>query len=276
MPPLERHHIAQLSARLADVADPADPQALLGLLRLLFETGRRDLPLGRLFEGHVDALQIVTRYGSSDQAVAARQAARAGAVFGVWNADLHGDPLRWDGERIAGGKAFASGAGVISHALVSVDAEAGRQLLLIDLECTPPAIDRTWWRVTGMQRSETHIVRWSDQVLPPASLVGKPGDYVREPWFSGGALRFTAVQAGGIAALVDHVRDHLSAHDRADDPQQAARLAGLYRAAQGACDAVACAALHWDEENTAATLAYVASARVAVYEAGERALSTLR
>jgi len=124
-----------------------------------------------------------------------------------------------------------------------------------------------------MQRSETHIVRWSGQDLGPEARIGDPGDYIREPWFSGGALRFAAVQAGGIAALVDQVRDHLVTQNRATDPHQRRRLAALYRAAQGAADAVATAALRWVDEDVTATLAYVAAARVAVYEAGEEALT---
>jgi len=268
-----RQDIVELTPSLADLADPVDADARLALLRLLYAICRRDLPLGRLCEGHVDALQIIARYGTAAQAVSARQSAAAGAAFGVWNADLAGSPLRWADGQLTGGKAFASGAGVLSHALVSVDVEAGRQLLLLDLERTPPQIDRTWWRVTGMQRSETHIVCWSGQDLGPEARIGDPGDYIREPWFSGGALRFAAVQAGGIAASVDQVRDHLVTQDRSTDPHQRRRLAALYRAAQGAADAVATAALRWVDEDVTATLAYVAAARVAVYEAGEEALT---
>lgn len=272
-PPLERCQIAQLTGKLADLGDPSGPEDRLALLRLLYATGRRDLPLGRLFEGHVDALQIIKRYGTPQQAAATRDAASAGAAFGVWNADLAGDPLRLSGNRLDGAKAFASGAGILSHALVSVDADGGRQLLLVDLEDTPPQVDRSWWRVTGMQRSETHIVRWSDQLVHDAARIGSADDYVREPWFSGGALRFAAVQAGGVAALLDHVRDHLTAHDRAGDPHQKTRLAGLYHAAQSAADAVARAALRWSDTDVSATLAHVAAARVAVYQAGEQALT---
>jgi hypothetical protein len=273
MPPLQRADVAALTPSLADFGDPGNPAALLELLRTLYAVGRRDLPLGRLFEGHVDALQIVSRYGSSQQVSAARAAARRGAVFGVWNADKQDDPLRWQQGHLAGAKAFASGAGILTHALVSVDKEGARQLLLLDLEPTPPTIDTSWWRVTGMQRSQTHIVTWASQPLPVETLIGSPGDYVREPWFSGGALRFAAVQAGGIAAIVDQVRDHLVAQDRHANPHQGARLAALYRTAQAAADAVATAARHWDEGAPDTTIAYVAAARVAVYDAGEQALA---
>ncbi|PXA89271.1 acyl-CoA dehydrogenase, partial [Nostoc sp. 3335mG] len=220
--------IVALSAELAGPGDPPDTPAMLALLRLLFRVGRDDLPLGRLFEGHVDACQIVTRYGDAAQAAALAATLRDGGTLGVWNADLPGDPLRLDGDRMFGGKSFASGAGLLSHALVSVDEGGGRQLLLIDLAAQPPAIDRSFWKVVGMQRSETHIVRWDGTAITERNRIGRPGDYVREPWFSGGALRFAAVQAGGIAALVDGVRDHLGKIDRAGDPHQSGRLARLF------------------------------------------------
>ncbi|WP_174286689.1 acyl-CoA dehydrogenase [Sphingomonas bacterium] len=265
-----RHEIARRSAELVSLADPVDAVALLAVLRLLHGTGRHDLPLGRLFEGHVDALQIVSRCGSPAQIAVLADIVAAGAALGVWNADLPGEPLQLDGLRLTGGKSFASGAGILSHALVTVDGDGGRQLILIDLARTPPRVDRDFWRVVGMQRSATHIVHW-DANIEAGDLIGAPGDYVREPWFSGGALRFASVQAGGIAALVDRTRDHLVATGRAADPHQSGRLAALYGVAEGAAGAIRTAAAGWfgpDQER----LSLVAAARVAVYEAGGRAL----
>lgn len=271
-PPLMRADVTATALEVAGAADPASPNALLELLRRLYAVGRRDLPLGRVLEGHLDALQIVTRYGTPAQADRAAAAARAGRVFGVWNADRPDAPATLDADRLSGGKAFASGAGLVTDALVTVDADGGRQLLLVDLAVAPPAIDRSWWRVTGMSRSETHLVAWSGQTLPADAWIGAPGDYVRQPWFSGGALRFAAVQAGGIAALVDGARDHLIAVGRSDDPVQRGRLADLHGAAQAAADAVRRAALGWSVEDGPGTIARVAAARVAVYRAGEEAL----
>jgi hypothetical protein len=272
-PPLTREQVASLTSRLKRLNDPADGEAVLSLVRLLHEVGRRDLPLGRVFEGHVDALQIVMRYGSAAQAERIAGIARAGGVLGVWNADRTGDPTRLEDGRLTGAKAFASGAGLLSHALVTIDEAGGRQLLIIDLEQHLPELDTGWWRVSGMQRSETHVARWRGVGVDDAMRIGEPGDYVREPWFSGGAIRFAAVQAGGIAAVVDRTRDHLVAQQRDGDPHQRARLADLYCAAQSAADAVARAARHWSPEDVPRTLAYVAAARAAVYSAGETVLT---
>ena len=263
--------IAARSKALASLGDPGDGDALLHLLRLLYATGREDLPLGRLFEGHVDALQIIARFGGDEARSTITKAVADGAGIGVWNADLAGEPLRIVDGRLRGGKSFASGAGILSHALVTVDTDAGRQLVLLDLASTPPAIDRGFWHVIGMRRSETHIVRWDGAPVLPGDLIGGPGDYVREPWFSGGALRFAAVQAGGIAALVDQTRDHLVATRRAGDPHQSGRLASLYGLAEAAAAAVRTAANGWFADD-AARLPLVAAARAAVYEAGGKAI----
>ena len=129
-----RRDLAAAAADLPAPGDPSSVDALLALLRRLYAVGRRDLPLGRLLEGHVDAVQIVARYGSDAQAVALREALGRGALLGVWNADLPGAPLRLEDDRLQGGKSFASGAGVLTHALVTADTPAGgRQLLLLDL-----------------------------------------------------------------------------------------------------------------------------------------------
>ena len=51
--------LAALTRALPSPADPHHAASLLALLRRLYDVGREDLPLGRLFEGHVDAAQIV-------------------------------------------------------------------------------------------------------------------------------------------------------------------------------------------------------------------------
>ncbi|WP_343525967.1 acyl-CoA dehydrogenase [Sphingomonas sp.] len=266
-----RARIRSLSGELQGYDDPRDAATLLALLRLLYRVGREDLPLGRLFEGHVDAIQIVMRYGTKAQRARLMDAVRAGAALGVWNADLPGDPLSMADGRLNGGKSFASGAGLLSHALVTIERDGGRQLLLLDLAAQPPMIDRDVWRVVGMQRSETHVVHWNNVPVEAEALIGSPGDYIREPWFSGGALRFAAVQAGGVARLVDEVRDHLVAAGRAGDPHQAGRLARLHALAEDAAAAVRRAADGWFGDETA-RLPLVAAARAAVYAAGSEAL----
>ena len=264
--------IADAQAGITDYHDPGTSFDLLALLARLYAIGRRDLALGRLVEGHVDALQIIGRCASPPVAAAMHAAARAGATFGVWNADLSGEPLRFDQGRLSGAKAYASGAGILSHALVTADCDGGRQLLLIDLGETPPAIDRDHWDVIGMRRSHTHRVRWTDAPIAADQRIGRANDYAREPWFSGGALRFVAVHAGGVAALFDHVRNHLIASRRADDVMQTARLAQLFDCADLAAAAVRRTGAGWFDQADSERLPRVAATRLQVATLADRAI----
>ena len=273
MATLLREAIAAAGWRDRPAGDPANADTYVALLRVLYEAGRRDLPLGRLLEGHVDAVQIALRYGDEEQRSALRAAVAGGAMAGVWNAGLPGEPLRLDEGLLSGGKSYASGAGVLTHALVTADTAEGPQLLLLDLARVSPAIDRDWWRVTGMQRSETHRVRWSTASIEPGDAIGRPGDYAREPWFGGGALRFVAVHAGGVAGLFDRVRAHLVEAGRADDPFQAARLAELFTLADAAAAVVRRTARLWFGEGEEARLSRGAAARMHVADLAERALA---
>ncbi len=259
-----------------DREPPRDPETAadyLALLTALYETGRRDLPLGRLLEGHVDAVQIIQRYGSAEQVAKLRAALSDGAMLGVWNAALPNTPLLLRDGRLEGGKSYASGAGVLTHALVTAEDDGGAQLLLLDLTLTALAIDRDWWRVTGMQRSETHQVRWSQAEVAADDRIGAPDSYAREPFFSGGALRFVAVHAGGVAGLCDQTRDHLVHTQRAAEPFQTARLAELYALAETAAAVVRNAADRWFEEDGEARLARVTAARLTVADAATRAIA---
>lgn len=269
--PRQMHHkLELLHTALPFSGDPSTADDLLALLRLLYGVARADLPLARLFEGHVDALQIITRYADRDTALDAATMAAGGKVFGVWNAALTNAPLHMADNRLWGGKSFASGAGIIDYAVVGADTPQGNRLVLIDLAASHPFIDRDWWDVRGMQRSQSHIVRWDGADSASFRCVGLPGDYAREPFFSGGALRFVACHAGGVAGVLDRVRDHLIATQRAGDPHQSARLAELYIDAVSAAAAVRHAAKAWGSPGY---VDYVAAARTAVAACAERAIT---
>jgi alkylation response protein AidB-like acyl-CoA dehydrogenase len=59
----------------------------LPLGEVLRSIGWGSLPLGRLFEGHVNALELVLRYGNQQRIELVAEEARAGKLFGVWNTD---------------------------------------------------------------------------------------------------------------------------------------------------------------------------------------------
>src|SRR5277367_6047755 len=59
----------------------------LSLSEVLRSIGSGSLPLGRLFEGHVNALELVLRYGNDRRVQLVAEEAQAGKLFGVWNTD---------------------------------------------------------------------------------------------------------------------------------------------------------------------------------------------
>ncbi len=60
--------------------------------------------------------------------------------------------------------------------------------------------------------------------LRAGAAVGVPGDYLRQPDFSAGAWRGSAVSLGGLEALVGEFRGQLAGRGRDGDPHQRARV----------------------------------------------------
>src|SRR5665213_287254 len=62
----------------------ATTELLVSLLTLI---GSGNLAVGRLFEAHVNALQLIGRYGTSAQRTAAREDAARGDLHALWVTD---------------------------------------------------------------------------------------------------------------------------------------------------------------------------------------------
>lgn len=204
-------------------APPLEPEEIGTLLRLLADIGRGDLNVGRIFEGHVNTLLLVRAYGTAAQVARFDALAEAGEVFGVWNTDLPADPLRVEEGRLQGSKNFASGVDGLGHAIVTVTQDGARRMLAVPLKDLP--VDRSWWKPLGMRASGSHLVDFSDLPIRPDWWLGGSDDYVRQPWFSAGAMRFAAVQTGGMHAVLDTMVRHLRDTGRADAPYQLHRIA---------------------------------------------------
>ncbi|MCJ2124004.1 acyl-CoA dehydrogenase family protein [Methylobacterium sp. J-077] len=242
---------------------------LAAVLRLV---GYGSLALGRLYEGHVNALQLVARYGDAGQRARLFTDALDGHLFGVWNTDSPGDCLRLgEDRRLRGVKTFASGAGFVTRALVTVKREPGALplMLVVPLEVGSRA-DLSGWHAHGMRASATGTVDFEDIAVSDDEILGGWDDYHRQPTFSGGAWRFAAVQLGGIEAVFDAWRGHLSATGRSGDPHQLARLGEGAIAVEGARHWVERAALIVAEDELAPEriVAFVNLARLAVEKAG--------
>jgi len=212
--------------------------AVIDLLTTLRLIGGADLSLGRIYEGHVNAAQLVQAYGSAAQREALAHDLAAGRIYGVWNTEP-APGMRVEqvagGHRLSGAKSFATGAGHIDKALITVRrADGGRQMVLADLSDAAARVNNSAWHVRGMRGTQSGTLDFEDMIVGDDALIGQAGDYVREPRFSAGAWRFTAVQLGAVEALVRHWRDHLVATNKANDPIQRARIAAAIVATRSA------------------------------------------
>jgi alkylation response protein AidB-like acyl-CoA dehydrogenase len=192
------------------------------LFRLLAAVGRGNLSVGRIFEGHVNALFLIERYGTSEQNERYGARARTGELFGVWNTDPPGEPLELAEMRLQGKKNFASGIDGLGHAVVTVMQPLGRLMIVVPVSGLP--VDRSWWRPLGMRASGSHVVDFTGLIIEPNWILGQHDDYIQEPWFSGGATRFAAVHVGGMHAVLDSVVAHLARTARLQDGFQRHRL----------------------------------------------------
>lgn len=214
----------------------ADPRAHhAALLDQLRRVGRGDLSVGRLYEGHVNALLLFAWYATPDQLAWLAAALDKGAIFGVWATEPT-PGVSIGGRTLNGAKSFASGADGIDYAIVTAQPETGdRRLVVIDA-ADPARTDASNWRVRGMRASVSGRYDLTGMTVDDIRLLGAPGVYDREPRFTAGAWRFAATQLGGIEALLAAARDGLS---------EASRVDPLARAAFGAAIVATRSALAW-------------------------------
>ena len=205
------------------------------LCEALLAIGAANLSAARLFEGHVNAVQLIDRLGDEDQIAAFHTAVAGGAVSGVWNAEAPpGLRLVEDGRghRLEGGKIYTSGIGLVTLPLVTARAADGGVSLLSPGPA--PKAETDSWRARGMRATATGGVDYTGHAVDPSMRLGPPGAYYAAPHFKGGAWRFCAAQAGAVLRLQQLVSEALRLRGRIDDPPQRARQAELAIAAHTA------------------------------------------
>lgn len=205
--------------------DPAGSLAALEALRVL---GRANLSVARLFEGHMNAVKLISLYGNDRQSAASAAEVRRGALFGVWGSDDPNDPLTMACEageiRLAGAKRFASGLGLVDRAIVIVpDGDGGPYMLLAPTDAVERS-DATGWNMAGMRATRSGRYDFGGLVLSGDSFIGQKGDYLREPHFEGGIWRYCAAHLGGAEVLYKTMLSELTARGRTDDPDQRRRI----------------------------------------------------
>jgi alkylation response protein AidB-like acyl-CoA dehydrogenase len=220
---------------------PSGGRTLLDSLCLL---GRGNLSVGRLYEGHVNAIRLIVRHGTATQLARAAADVAQGAFVGLWVTDTPLDGLRaGPGGVLHGGKSFCSGAGHAGRALVSVKTPEGTMRLayLATQEARKLTLAS---KLQGMRAAMTGRMCFEDCLITEDDYVGAPDAYLNEPDFSAGAWRTSAVTVGGLEAMVECAMDQLISRGRHGDPHQLARMGQAWIAketaqlwAGRACDA---------------------------------------
>lgn len=238
-----------------------DARELADLLTLV---GQGNLAIGRILEAHINALHLIARYGAPRD---------DGRLYALWVTDppTGGLRMRRDGKSIIldGGKQFCSAAGHATGALVTASDEAGNTRMLI----LPLGIGETVTPLPsplqGMRAAVTGAVDFTGCRAADDCLLGQPGDYLREPDFSAGAWRGSAVALGGLIALVDNAGTQLRASGRLDSPHVQARFGQAVIARETARLWVGSTArvAEDDTADTAGRVATVGLARIAVESA---------
>lgn len=245
-------------------SDPMRAGSLCDLLRIV---GAASLPLGRLYEGHVNAIALICRFGEPTQIARHAQDIRDGHLFGVWNTET-GDGLRLTDGMLDGGKVYASGAGQVTRPLVTARVKGGETVMVVPALPLGARADLSAWKAHGMRASASGAVDFTGLAVAADEILGAPGDYHRQPWFSAGAWRFAAVQQGGIERVFDVWRTHLRQTGRGGDPHQQARLGQAAIAVETARLWVRRAACMAEAPDPSQAMAYVHLARLAVERAG--------
>jgi alkylation response protein AidB-like acyl-CoA dehydrogenase len=209
-------------------------------LRLVREVSRVDGSVGRILDGHFNAVERLVV--ACPDTLTDRERARIASgelLLGVWGADPapgEGQPARL---REAGGamtlegvKTFCSGAGGLERALVVARDDAGeRRLAYVDLT-QGMSIDYSWYRGEGLRASESHRVIFDGARV--RAVLGGPGEASREPWFSRDAIRTSATWAGIADSVLAAALSFLRA--RGEPSEIAALAAGRMRVAVATVD----------------------------------------
>ena len=145
----------------------------------LRDAGANDLAWGRLYEGHVNAMQLIARLGTPEQRLRAERDATRGLLFGVWNTEASDGvrARRTDDGRIvlSGRKTFASGAGRVARAIISAAwSEGPAQLTIVPMDAVETAIDESFWKPFGMEASDSFAVDFSGVTLSDDDHARRP------------------------------------------------------------------------------------------------------
>jgi alkylation response protein AidB-like acyl-CoA dehydrogenase len=214
-----------------------EPARFAAASKLLQCIGGGSVALGRIFEGHLNAVRLVMRHGNDAQRRRTASDARNGLLHALWVTDGTA-PLSYSrtaqGIEITGEKRFCSAAGHASRAVVTAMSPDGERRLLILPMQRGEIVHPLQGGLQGVRSAGTGCARFTDVPHDVDCVFGSPEIYLEEPEFSVGAWRASAVAAGALSALVEAARAELVARVRADNPEQRQRLGRMFINAQTA------------------------------------------
>lgn len=198
----------------------------------------RDLSVGRLAEGHVDALAIL--------AEAEMEPINEAATYGVWAARSREGGTTAKrvsrGWELTGRKEFCSGSGLIDRALVTADTAEGYRLFDVAVDEHVTSADYDSWAAVGMADSVSETLEFAGPVIPESCVVGGPDFYTKRPGFWFGAAGVAACWYGGGFGLVNSLINSSAAapseHVLADVGNAVAQIASMRELLKSTADAI--------------------------------------
>lgn len=239
--------------------------------RALAEVAAHSLSLAKLYEGHTDALAILSELQAD--------LATEGLRWAVWCAEPPGERVQATptaphaaahagmAVQLSGHKPWCSGARAVDRALVSGWLADGRRCL-IAVTMDQPGIrrDDSHWQAVGMAASASADVHFDGAT---GVLVGAPGQYLSRPGFHHGGAGVAACWHGAAARIASHLQQAVG---QGEDPHRQAHLGALDVALASAAGLLRDAAARIDATPSDPCLLAVNRARLAVEAAAEEVL----
>jgi alkylation response protein AidB-like acyl-CoA dehydrogenase len=171
--------------------------------RTLAAVSASDLSLAKLFEGHTDALAIMTELEPG--------AAIASGIWGTWAAEPHFAQVNIMDRQgnhvyLQGRKAWCSGACMLDWALLTTwDEQHRSQLVAVDLRQSGISRVGASWQAVGMGSTASVDVMFEGAL---GRCIGLPGQYLDRPGFWQGGGGIAACWYGAACALAGYLREH--------------------------------------------------------------------
>lgn len=200
-----------------------------------------DLSLGRCYEGHVNAVDLLNAFGTNEL----KEELFPGVVTGEVRLVIWGsEPIRKDtedlynrlsGQTIArktdggwllsGAKAYATSAGGASHIIVTAavdDASLSpldqQQWFLIEASDPGISIDYGWWKALGMRATVSHKVDLKDVFVPSTRRLFSTNQYLANMWQARFLPHFCASFLGSATQAYNFALSYANERGRTRDP----------------------------------------------------------